>query len=91
MNQESIVNRAVAVEVARQLIGLVQHQALQEVEDLARIEIRKRSDGVVVCKLGGPAEVGLDGAPAQSFELDEAEVVLIPRSRRECVIFFSYA
>jgi hypothetical protein len=27
---------------------------------------------------GGVAEVGLDGAPAQSFELDETEVVLIP-------------
>ena len=32
----------------------------------------------MVGELGGPAEVGLDGAPAQSFELDEAEVVLIP-------------
>lgn len=50
----------------------------EEVEDLARIEIRERGIGEVVGELGDPAEVGLDGAPAQSFELDEAEVVLIP-------------
>jgi hypothetical protein len=50
----------------------------EEVKNLARIEIRKRDVREVVGKLGGPAEVGLDGAPAQAFELDEAEVVLIP-------------
>jgi len=27
----------------------------------------------------------------ETFELDEAGEILIPRSRRECVIFFSYA
>lgn len=50
----------------------------EEVEDLARFEIRQRGVRVVIGKLGGPAEVGLDGAPAQSFKMDEAEVVLIP-------------
>jgi hypothetical protein len=63
----------------------------EEVKDLGRSEIRERCAGEMIGKLGGPAEVGLDRAAAQSFELDEAEVVLIPRSRRECVIFFSYA
>lgn len=50
----------------------------EEIEDLARFEIRKRGVGEMTGELGGPAEVGLDGAPAQSFELDEAEIVLIP-------------
>jgi hypothetical protein len=77
----------VAVEGAQGADGLVEGGAGelapglevdQEVEDLPRFEIRKRSGGVMIGKLGGPAEVGLDGAPAQSFELDETEVVLIP-------------
>lgn len=90
----------VAVEGAQGADGLVERGAGelalglevdQEVEDLPRFEIRKRRGGEVIGQLGSPAEVGLDGAAAQAFELDEAEVVLIPRSRRECVIFFSYA
>ena len=90
----------VAVEGAQGADGLVEGGAGelavslevdQEVEDLPRIEIGELNVGVVVGKLGGPAEVGLDGAIAQPFELDVAEVILIPRGRRECVIFFSYA
>jgi hypothetical protein len=90
----------VAIEGAQGADGLVEGgsgelaiglEVDQEVEDLGRPEIRQRSGGEVVGKLGSPAEVGLDGSPAQSFELDKAEVVLIPRGRRECVIFFSYA
>lgn len=77
----------VAVEGAQGADGLVESGAGEfavglevdeEVEDLARIEIRECGVREVIAKLGGPAEVGLDGAPAQSFELDEAEVVLIP-------------
>ena len=60
----------------------------EEVENLAWFEIRKRSVGEMVGELRGPAEVSCNGAAAQSFELDEAEVVLIPRSRRVCVYLF---
>ena len=90
----------VAVEGAQGADGLVEGGAGElavglevdeEVEDLAGFEVWQRDAGVVAGKLGGPAEIGLDGASAQAFELDEAEVVLIPRTRRESVIFFSYA
>jgi hypothetical protein len=60
----------------------------EEVENLAWFEIRERSVGEMIGELRGPAEVSCNGAAAQSFELDEAEVVLIPRSRRECVYLF---
>jgi hypothetical protein len=63
----------------------------EEVENLARFEIRERSVGKMIGKLRGPAEVSCNGAAAQSFELDEAEVVLILRSRRECGYLFLYA
>ena len=63
----------------------------EEIENLAGFEIRERSVGKMLGQLCGPAELGFDGAAAQAFELVEAEVVLIPRSRRECVIFFSSA
>lgn len=77
----------VAVEGAQGADGLVESGAGElapglevdeEVKDLARIEVREGGVRVVVGELGGPAEVGLDGAAAQSFELDETEVVLIP-------------
>lgn len=77
----------VAIEGAQGADGLVEGgtgefavglEVDEEIKDLARIEIRERGVGEVVGELGGPAEVGLDGAPAQSFELDEAKVVLIP-------------
>ena len=77
----------VAVEGAQRADGLVEGggrqfaiglEVDQEVEDLPRFEIRQRAVRVMVGQLGGPAEVSLDGAPAQPFELDEAEVVLIP-------------
>jgi hypothetical protein len=41
--------------------------------------------------MAGPPKVGLDGAATQPFDLDEAKIVLIPRSRRECSDLFSYA
>lgn len=77
----------VAVEGAQGADGLVEGGAGElafglevdeEVENLGWSEIRERGVGEMVGKLGSPAEVGLDGAAAQSFELDEAEVVLIP-------------
>jgi hypothetical protein len=77
----------VAVEGAQGADGLVEGgsgelavglEVDEEIKDLARIEIREDGVRIVVGELGGPAEVGLDGAPAQSFELDEAEIVLIP-------------
>ena len=89
--------KVVAVEGAQGTDGLVKGgsgelavglEVDEEVENLARFEIRERSVGEMVGELRGPAEVSCDGAAAQSFELDEAEVVLIPRSRRECVYLF---
>jgi hypothetical protein len=77
----------VAVKGAQGADGLVEGGACElavglevneEVEDLGRFKIRQRGAGEMIGKLGGPAEVGLDGAAAESFELDEAEVVLIP-------------
>jgi len=66
----------------------------QEVEDAGRFEVRQRGAGEVIGKLGGPAEVGLDGTPAQAFEMDEAEVVLIPLGGGETAVsgcaFFSW-
>ena len=82
-----IAGEVVAVEGAQGADGLVEGGAGElavglevdeEVEDLARFEIGQRNVWVVVGKLGSPAEVGFDGAAAQAFELDEAEVVLIP-------------
>jgi hypothetical protein len=61
----------------------------QEIEDLARIEIRERVIRIMIGKLRCPAEVGFYGALAQTFDLDEAAVILIPRGGCECVIFFS--
>ena len=42
------------------------------------VEIRKADLGIVIGKLLGPAEVGFYGALAQTFELDEGGVMLIP-------------
>ena len=82
-----VLAEVVAVKRAQGTDGLVEGGAGElafglevdeEVEDAGRFEVRQRSAGEVIGKLGGPAEVGLDGAPAQAFEMDEAEVVLIP-------------
>jgi hypothetical protein len=89
--------KVVAVEGAQGADGLVKGgtgelavglEVDEEVENLTRFEIRERSVGEMVGELRGPAEVSCNGAAAQSFKLDEAEVVLIPRSRRECVYLF---
>jgi hypothetical protein len=45
----------------------------------------------VTAELTDPAVVAQAAPLGEAFELDEAGEVLIPRSRRECVIFFSYA
>ena len=50
----------------------------EEVEDLARIEIRERLLGKMIGKLRCPAEVGFYGTLAQAFDLDETAVILIP-------------
>lgn len=50
----------------------------EEVENLAGIEFWQGCVRVMFCKLPRPTEIGFDGALAQSFELDEAGVVLIP-------------
>lgn len=63
----------------------------QEIEDLARVEIRERVIGIMIGQLRSPAEVGFYGALAQTFDLDEAAIILIPRGGRECVIFFFIA
>jgi hypothetical protein len=77
----------VAVEGAQGADGLVEGgtgelafglEVDEEVKDLGGFKIGERGAGEMIGKLGGPAEVGLDRAAAQSFELDEAQVVLIP-------------
>jgi hypothetical protein len=77
----------VAVEGAQGADGLVEGGAgelavvlevEEEVEDLAAVEIGERRVRVVAGELGGPAEVGFYGAPAEAFEVDEAGVILIP-------------
>lgn len=42
-------------------------------------------------KMADPAVVAVASFLGDAFELDEAGEVQIPRGRRECVIFFSYA
>jgi hypothetical protein len=42
-------------------------------------------------EMADPAVITVAGFLGVAFELDEAGEVLIPRGRRECVIFFSYA
>ena len=39
--------------------------------------------------MADPAVVAVAGFLGDAFQLDEAGEVLIPRGRRECVIFFS--
>jgi hypothetical protein len=41
--------------------------------------------------MADPAVVAVASFLGDAFELDEAGEVQIPRGRRECVIFFSYA
>lgn len=68
----------VAVEGSQGADGLVEGRAGElavglevdkEVENLGRFEIRQRGAGEVIGKLGGPAEIGLDGAVAQAVDI----------------------
>ena len=77
----------VAVEGAQGADGLVEGgggelapvlEVEQEVEHPARIEIRERGVGIMPGELRSPAEVGLHGSLAQTFEVDETAVILIP-------------
>jgi hypothetical protein len=47
--------------------------------------------GEVFGKLADPAVIAIAAFLGEAFKLDEAGEVLIPRSRCECVVFFSYA
>ncbi len=53
-------------------------QVDEEVEDLAGVKFWQRCVRKMLCKLPDPTEIGFDGAFAQTFELDEAGVILIP-------------
>lgn len=61
----------------------------EEIEHAGRWQIGKLVIRVVGVELMDPAVVALPAPLGETFELDEAGEVLIPRSRRECVIFFS--
>lgn len=61
----------------------------EEVEHTRRGQRGKILIGEVTAELANPAVVTQAAALGEAFELDEAGEVLIPRSRRECVIFFS--
>ena len=61
----------------------------EEVEHAGRWQIGKLVIRVVGVELMDPAVVALPAPLGETFELDETGEVLIPRSRRECVIFFS--
>lgn len=65
----------------------------EKVEDLARIEIRERVIRIMIGELGSPAEVGFYGSLAQTFDLDEAGVILIPlrggEDPTDCCIFLA--
>jgi hypothetical protein len=61
----------------------------EEIEHTGRWQIGKLVLRVVAVELMNPAVVTLSVPLGETFELDEAGEVLIPRSRRECVISFS--
>lgn len=61
----------------------------EKIEHAGRWQIGKLVIRVVGVELMDPAVVALPAPLGETFELDEAGEVLIPRSRRECVIFFS--
>lgn len=88
----------VAVEGAQGADGLVEGAGLElavilevdeEVEDLFGRQFREIGPGQMVGELADPAVVGFASALGESFELDEAGVVLIPIKRSEFVAFFS--
>lgn len=93
-----VETEVVAVEGAKAVDGLVEgcgsELALilkvdEEVEHTRRGQRGKILIGEVTAELANPAVVTQAAALGEAFELDEAGEVLIPRSRRECVIFFS--
>jgi hypothetical protein len=61
----------------------------EKIEHARRWQRGKILIGEVTAELADPAVVAQAAALGEAFELDEAGEVLIPRSRRECVIFFS--
>ena len=68
-------------------------QVEQKIKDLTALEAGEMLPRIMVGELPDPAEVGLDGALAEPFELDEAGVLLIPLLRSDDVVlpicFFS--
>jgi hypothetical protein len=42
-----------------------------------------------VLELPDPSQIGFDRTLAQTFELYETAVILIPKRRSECVVFFA--
>lgn len=95
-----IKSEVVAVKGAKTADGLVEGgrselaivlEVDEEVEHAHRRECGEIFVREVLVELEDPAMVAVTAALGEAFELDEAGEVLIPRSRRECVIFFSYA
>lgn len=77
----------IAVKGAQRADGLIERRAgersidlkvAKEGKNLAGVEIRESGLRIMVGELIGPAEVSFYGALAQSFELDEGGVMLIP-------------
>ena len=88
----------VAVEGPQSADGLVEDAGLElsfvlkmdeEIEHALRWEVGQILVRVMARELENPSEVGLARALCETFELDEAGEVLIPRGRSDRVIFFS--
>lgn len=63
----------------------------EEVEYASRRSCGKIDLAEEFREMADPAVIAVAGFRGVAFQLDEAGEVLIPESRRECVIFFSYA
>lgn len=95
-----IETEMVAVKSAKAADGLIDGggSELAVVLDVDKeVEHASRGDcgEIVLAKefreMADPAVITVAGFLGVAFQLDEAGEVLIPRGRRECVIFFSYA
>ena len=87
----------VAVERAQGADGLVESAGLEfalvlevdeEIAHAAGVELGEFDLRVEAIDLMDPSVVGLASSLRETFELDKADVILIPRVRRECVMSF---
>src|SRR6478752_862428 len=62
----------------------------EELEHARLVEAGEMTAGEVVGELADPTEIGLAGSSAQTFELDEADVFLIPLRRSEVLLFWLF-